>query len=125
MEKKLRRTIVFTGVLAAVLALALGFGLNQVLGAGAEKPAAGEGEKAQVVKREPMETVAIAFGAALTTAVACVAAAMAVGKVGAAALGAVSERPEILGRTLIFVGLAEGIAIYGLIVAILLMGYLR
>jgi len=127
MEKTLKRTIVLTGVLAAVLSLALGFGLNKVLGApAAETPPAGEGGKATTVaKREPIETVAFALGAALTTGVACVAAGMAVGKVGAAALGAVSERPELLGRTLIFVGLAEGIAIYGLIVAILLMGYLR
>ena len=32
------------------------------------------------------------------------------------------EKPELLGRVLIFVGLAEGIAIYGLIVAILILG---
>jgi len=46
----------------------------------------------------------------------------AVGHVGAAALGAASENPEIMGRALIFVGLAEGIAIYGLVVAIMLLG---
>jgi V/A-type H+-transporting ATPase subunit K len=44
--------------------------------------------------------------------------------VGAAALGAIGERPEIAGRALIFVGLAEGIAIYGLIVAIMILGRL-
>lgn len=125
MEKTLRRTIVVMGVLVAVVSLAAGFGLNAALGAGAAEPTDKEGQKAPVVKREPIETVAFALGAALTTGLACIAAGMAVGKVGAAALGAVSERPEILGRTLIFVGLAEGIAIYGLIVAILLMGYLR
>jgi len=123
MEKTLRRTIVVMGVLVAVVSLAAGFGLNAALAAsdasGKEQPAA------SVAKREPIETVAFALGAALTTGLACIAAGMAVGKVGAAALGAVSERPEILGRTLIFVGLAEGIAIYGLIVSILLMGYMR
>jgi V/A-type H+-transporting ATPase subunit K len=41
--------------------------------------------------------------------------------VGSAAVGALAERPELLGRVLIFVGLAEGIAIYGLIVAILIL----
>ena len=40
----------------------------------------------------------------------------------AAAVGAVAEKPQIAGRTLIFVGLAEGIAIYGLIVAIMILG---
>ena len=53
---------------------------------------------------------------------ACVAAAYAVGKVGAAAMGAAAERPELATRGLIFVGLAEGIAIYGLIIAIMLLG---
>ena len=48
----------------------------------------------------------------------------AVGHVGAAALGAMGERPEISGRALIFLGLAEGIAIYGLIVAIMILGRL-
>jgi V/A-type H+-transporting ATPase subunit K len=54
-------------------------------------------------------------------AVACVAAGYAVAQVGAAAIGVLSEKPELMGRVLIFVGLAEGIAIYGLIIAIMLM----
>ena len=41
---------------------------------------------------------------------------------GAAALAAMSERPELFGRAMVIVGLAEGIAIYGLIVAIILIG---
>jgi V/A-type H+-transporting ATPase subunit K len=41
--------------------------------------------------------------------------------VGSAAIGAMAEKPEILGRTLIVIGLAEGIAIYGLIVSILIL----
>ena len=46
----------------------------------------------------------------------------AVAYTGAAALAAVSEKPEMFGRSLVFVGLAEGIAIYGLVVAIILIG---
>jgi V/A-type H+-transporting ATPase subunit K len=46
----------------------------------------------------------------------------AVAKVGSAALGAASERPEIMGRALVFVVIAEGIAVWGLVGAILLMG---
>jgi len=41
--------------------------------------------------------------------------------VGSSALGAVSEDPSILGKTLIYVGLAEGIAIYGLIISIMIL----
>lgn len=48
--------------------------------------------------------------------------AIAVAMVGAAAMGAVGERPEVAPRALIFVGLAEGLAIYGLIVAIMILG---
>jgi hypothetical protein len=41
---------------------------------------------------------------------------------GAAPIAALSERPELFGRAMVIVGLAEGIAIYGLIVAIILIG---
>ena len=66
-------------------------------------------------------TVAIVFAVALVVGLSCIAAGYAVGRVGSAALGAASERPELLGRSLILVGLAEGIAIYGLIIGIMLM----
>lgn len=62
------------------------------------------------------------ISAALATGIGSLGAAYAVGHVGAAALGAMGERPEISGRALIFLGLAEGIAIYGLIVAIMILG---
>ena len=59
--------------------------------------------------------------AALATGLSSLGAGFAVASVGSAAIGAVTEKPELLGRTLIFVGLAEGIAIYGLIVSILIL----
>lgn len=64
------------------------------------------------------------ISAALSTGVAALGAAYAVSRVGAAALGTMGERPEIAGRALIFLGLAEGVAIYGLIVAIMILGRL-
>lgn len=64
------------------------------------------------------------IAAALSTGLATIGAGYAVGAVGSSALGAVSEDPKILGKTLIFVGLAEGIAIYGLIISILILGKL-
>lgn len=64
------------------------------------------------------------LSAALSTGIATLGAGYAVAIVGSSALGAVSEDPGLLGKTLIFVGLAEGIAIYGLIVSILIMGRL-
>ena len=65
------------------------------------------------------------IAAALVAGLSAVGAAYAVAVVGGAAMGAVAEKPETAGRALVFVGLAEGIAIYGLIVAIMILGYLR
>lgn len=62
------------------------------------------------------------LAAAISTAFGCIGAGIAVAYVGAAAVGAVGEKPEVAGRTLIFVGLAEGIAIYGLIISIMILG---
>lgn len=64
------------------------------------------------------------IAAAISTGLATIGAGYAVGTVGSSALGAVSEDPRILGKTLIFVGLAEGIAIYGLIVSIMILSRL-
>jgi len=61
------------------------------------------------------------LAAAICTGVGSLGAGIAVAYVGAAALGTMSERPEMAGRALIFVGLAEGIAIYGLIIAIMIL----
>ena len=61
------------------------------------------------------------LGAALATGLSSLGAGYAVARVGAAAVGALAEKPELLGRLLILVGLAEGIAIYGLIVSILIL----
>ena len=62
------------------------------------------------------------LSAALATGLSAIAAGVAVAYIGAAAVGAMSEKPEIAGRALIFVGLAEGIAIYGLIISIMILG---
>jgi V/A-type H+-transporting ATPase subunit K len=59
--------------------------------------------------------------AALATGLSALGAGIAVANVGAAAVGALAEKPELLGRVLILVGLAEGIAIYGLIISVLIL----
>lgn len=61
------------------------------------------------------------LAAALSTGLATIGAGIAVAVAGSAALGAISEDSKLLGKTLIFVGLAEGIAIYGLIISIMIM----
>ena len=62
------------------------------------------------------------IAAAIAVAGSSIGAAFAVAYTGSAALAAMSERPEIFGRAMVVVGLAEGIAIYGLIIAIILIG---
>ena len=62
------------------------------------------------------------IAAALSTGLACLGAGLAVASVGSAALGLVGEKPEMLGTTLIYLGLSEGIAIYGVIVSLLILG---
>jgi len=61
------------------------------------------------------------MAAAIAAGLSTLAAGYAVAVVGSAAVGALAEKPELLGRVLILVGLAEGIAIYGLIVAVLIL----
>jgi V/A-type H+-transporting ATPase subunit K len=70
----------------------------------------------------PAEVIVAAFwSAAAATGVSCVAAAIAVGMTGSAAIGAVAERPEIMGRTILFVVFGEGLAIYGLAIAFIIL----
>lgn len=64
------------------------------------------------------------FAAAFATGLSSLAAGIAVAFVGSAAVGAMSEKPELAGKALIYVGLAEGIAIYGLIISIMIIGKL-
>jgi len=72
----------------------------------------------------PLPPAALSWGfvaAALATGLSSLGAGIAVAGVGSAAIGALAEKPELLGRALIMVGLAEGIAIYGLIISILIL----
>ena len=67
--------------------------------------------------------VAAAFiGAALVTGMCCIGTGIAVGSAATAAIGAISEDEKIMGKALIFVAMAEGIAIYGLLISFMLLG---
>jgi len=87
-------------------------------------PAAGalgaEGDQSGLA-RSVVETATLAASAAFVTAISIVGAAYAVGKIGAAALGAAAEKPELLTRSLLFVALAEGLAVLGFAVAMMLL----
>lgn len=64
------------------------------------------------------------LSAAIAVGASTLGAGIAVAVVGAAAMGAIGEKPDLAGRALIFIGLAEGIAIYGLIVALMILAKL-
>ena len=61
------------------------------------------------------------LAAALSTGLAAIGAGIGVGQAGSAAIGAISEDSSILGKTLIILGLAEGVAIYGLVISIMII----
>ena len=87
-----------------------------------------QGEPQVAAEKEPMSDASLYIGAfaaaSFCVAVSVIGAAWAVAKVGTAAMGAVAEKPELMGRSMVYVGLAEGLAIYGLIVAIMILGRL-
>jgi len=61
------------------------------------------------------------FAAALAVGVSCIAGGMAVGRIGSAAMGAMSENAELSGKALPYAGLAEGICLWGFLVALLIL----
>ena len=75
------------------------------------------GTFAATVATDPYASLA----AGISTGLAALGAGVAVSGTGAAAIGAIAEKPEALGRSLIFVGLAEGVAIYGLLISFLVL----
>ena len=64
------------------------------------------------------------LAAALSTGLSCVGGGIAVSASASAALGAISEDSSILGKSLIFVGLADGVCLYGLIISFMILGNL-
>jgi V/A-type H+-transporting ATPase subunit K len=104
-------------VVNLVLALAA-LGVIAGLLFGAVEPA----QAADTAQSTSDDTWAAWLGASIAVAGSAIGAAIAVAYTGAAALAAISEKPEIFGRAMVIVGLAEGIAIYGLVIAIILIG---
>jgi V/A-type H+/Na+-transporting ATPase subunit K len=125
-KKSLKKKIVIS-VMITVVVMAVSFMVNVPNLFAQEKPAEGTAVAAQdtsvqalAIKGEVSKFALIA--AALAFGLGAVGAGIAVGNVGSAAMGAIGEKPEIAGQAIIFVALAEGLAIFGFIVAILILG---
>ncbi len=61
------------------------------------------------------------ISAAVAVSAGCIGGGLAVGQVGAAAMGAMSEHPELSGKAIPYAGLAEGIALWGFLVALFII----
>jgi len=80
--------------------------------------AAAEVTEAAVTLSQP---ASLYYAIAAIMGVGSLSAAYAVGKVGAAAMGAAAEKPELLGKAIAFVGLGEGIALFGFLISLFLV----
>jgi V/A-type H+-transporting ATPase subunit K len=118
MKKPIASSAVLLG-----LSLLLGLATTALLLWAAPAQAAGDAAAA-AMKAGAIDSNWVFIGAALATGLSSLGAGFAVANVGTAAVGALAEKPELFGRLLIFIGLAEGIAIYGLIVSILMLNRL-
>jgi V/A-type H+-transporting ATPase subunit K len=115
-QVQLRKRIMLTVVM--LFALLVMFGVVSVTKAVAQEQAPAQEmspERAEVSKFGLIAAAAaFGFGA--------LGAGLAIGNVGAAAMGAVAEKPEIAGQALIFIALAEGLVVFGFITALMILG---
>lgn len=87
----------------------------------AEVSASAESEETASVEQGGIVQAFKYIAAGLAVGLACIAGGSAVAKIGAAAMGAMSENAELSGKALPFVGLAEGICLWGFLVALLII----
>ncbi len=109
-------------VLAVIGVLLLGGAVVLLLAAAAAGPASAAATGAAAGATGTGGSTGALIGAGIAVAGSSIGAGIAVAYTGAAALAIMSERPELFGRAMVIVGLAEGIAIYGLVVGIILIG---
>lgn len=121
-EKSKRRYKISLAVNAvAFFGLMLGTGLVMF---GGQASAADAANAAATAAAGGMATGLGYLAAGLSIGLSCVGGGIAVASAASAALGAISEDSSILGKSLIFVGLAEGVCLYGLIIAFMILGKL-
>lgn len=82
---------------------------------------AGAADPASPVGESVYRTVGLGFAAAFAISLCVLGAAYAVGRIGSAALGAAAEKPELLTRSILFVALAEGLAVLGFAIAMMIV----
>jgi V/A-type H+-transporting ATPase subunit K len=80
-------------------------------------------EPLQTAEGAGMAILGLAIGAGLAIGLAGIGASLGMGTASAAALGAITEKPETFGKSILYVVFIEAVAIYGFVIAFLLIGY--
>lgn len=112
---KSRKAALAVNIVACFMVCLLAFGTGAI-GVSAEAP-----EEAAVETVSGGQSTGFGvglLGAALATGLSCIGAGIAVASSASAAIGAISENPKTFGKALIFVALAEGVALYGMLISI-------
>lgn len=102
-------------VVVAIMAVVMVVGAPRVSAQEAAQNAGITAEQAKV-QQYGLMAAAIAFG------LGAIGAGIAIANVGAAAMGAIGEKPEIASQALIFIALAEGLVVFGFITALMILG---
>jgi len=108
-----------------LLSLVILFAAFVIFGSVSVTKAAAQEQQAPVQEISPQKAEVSKYGliaAAVAFGFGAIAAGLAIGNVGSAAMGAVAEKPEIAGQALIFIALAEGLVVFGFITALMILG---
>lgn len=117
--KTLKRMLVVGGVIGLVVAVVMALMIHSAFAqTESERPGT---EAKKVTEVNSPYFMAVVIGAALAAGFGFLGGGYAVAKVGAAALGAAAERPELLTRSIVLVALGEGIAVFGFVVALMML----
>ncbi len=111
--EQFKRSVKLSFVLLGVLLLGMAFVFTPSVYAAAEESVAAGNSR---------NVTWVCFAAAIAFGFGAIGAAVAISSVGAAAMGAISERPEIATNALIFIALAEGLVVFGFITALMILG---
>ncbi len=120
LKKKILLSIVVVIFIMTIASITTGV---EIFAQGKEKDAGETAAVEKIITPEMASVSKFAFiGAAIAFGLGAMGAGIAIGNVGAAAMGAIAEKPEIAGQALIFVALAEGLVVFGFITALMILG---
>jgi len=118
-KKKIRLSVLLLAVLLII------FGMVAAVGSYAENQSekSVESTGSSIMSKEQADVAKFGLiAAAIAFGFGAIGAGIAIANVGAAAMGAIAEKPEIAGQALIFIALAEGLVVFGFITALMILG---